>query len=561
MAATDLTAWRALVDKELAGAPFDKLVQRTAEGVAIEPLYTERPGDPPPPGAAPFVRGATAAPFKICMQVAPGGDAAAEVAGGAEALWCRADDRRAIETVLNRGLIAVVDLPPPGDRKLDIESDDSDDAGVDSDEDDAPRSRSQLWSAFDWIGMVIAGHLPAAVLDAGWPVVPVVKDAIVQDPGWRCLRITTLPFHDAGADAADELALGLSSLVATLRRLDDAGVDVSRAARLAWAQVAIGRDTFGELCKLRALRVLWHKVFAAAGAPDARLDAIHAVCSARTLSQRDPWVNMLRVTTQVFAAALGGAQLITPLPFDAALATRSPLGQRVARNTALVLREESQLGRVLDAGGGSYYLETRTDELAREAWSRFTAIERDGGIVELLASDALRARLDAAWARRLAAIARRKEPVLGVSEFANLGEQLPGAPAALPGVHRDAEAFEALRARVEAAPPGVALIQLGPPAEHRARAGFAEALFAVAGLRTLPRDIGAGLDIACLCGSDERYAAEAASAARALRAAGARRVVLAGRPGAIEAELRAAGVDAFVFVGCDVLSVLEEILS
>ena len=573
MAATDLTAWRALVDKELAGAPFDKLVQRTAEGVAIEPLYIERPGDPPPPGAAPFVRGATAAPFKICMQVAPGGDAAAEIAGGAEALWCRADDRKAIELALAHELTAVVDLPPTGDWDLGETTEADDDwAGGDGDG-AAMASRSQLWSAFDWIADVFAGHLPPQALDAGWPIVPVARDAIAQDPTWRCLRIATLPFHHAGADAADELALGLSSLVATLRRLDDAGIELGRAARLAWAQVAIGRDTFGELCKLRALRVLWHKVFAAAGAPDARLDAIHAVCSARTLSQRDPWVNMLRVTTQVFAAALGGAQLITPLPFDAALATRSPLGQRVARNTALVLREESQLGRVLDAGGGSYYLETRTDELAREAWSRFTAIERDGGIVQLLRSDALRARLDAAWARRVAALARRKEPVLGVSEFANLGERLPGAPAALPGVHRDAEAFEALRARVEAAPPGVALVQLGPPAEHRARTGFAEALFAVAGLRALPREIdlglgsglgsgpGSGIDIACLCGSDERYAAEAASAARALRAAGARRVVLAGRPGAIEAELRAAGVDAFVFVGCDVLSVLEEILS
>jgi methylmalonyl-CoA mutase len=270
---------------------------------------------------------------------------------------------------------------------------------------------------------------------------------------------------------------------------------------------------------------------------------------------------MLRVTTQVFAAALGGAQLITPLAFDAAFATPSALGQRVARNTALVLREESQLGRVLDAGGGSYYLETRTDELARAAWSRFTEIERDGGIVQLLRTGALQTRLDAAWAQRAAAIARRKEPVLGVSEFANLREQLPGPPVALPGVHRDAEAFEALRSRVETAARDVALIQLGPPAEHRARTGFAEGLFAVAGLRATPREIGSGLDVAVLCGSDERYAAEAAAAARALRAAGARRVALAGRPGAREAELREAGIDAFIYVGCDVLAALEDLLA
>ena len=591
MATADLTAWRALVDKELAGAPFDKLVQRTAEGLAIEPLYTERPGDPPPPGAAPFVRGATVAPFKLCMRVAPGADLAAEIAAGAEALWCRADDRAAIELAAARGLVAVMEPVAPGAAKppsLKAYSDaghgdggagrDDGDAGrgdgsAGRDDGDAGRGdggasrddggagRGELWSAFDGIADVVAGRLPATVLDGRWAISAVVADAVAHHPAWRCLRVTTLPFHDAGADAADELALGLSSLVATLRRLDADGVDLAAAARLAWAQVAIGRDTFGELCKLRALRVLWHKVFAATGVADARLDAIHAVCAARTLSQRDPWVNMLRVTTQVFAAVLGGAQLVTPLAFDTAFAAPSALGQRVARNTALVLREESQLGRVLDAGGGSYYLESRTDELAREAWSRFTAIERDGGIVELLRAGTLRARLDAAWARRVAAIARRKEPVVGVSEFANLREQLPGAPAALPGVHRDAEAFEALRARVEAAPRDVALIQLGPPAEHRARTGFAESFFAVAGLRAQPRDIAPGVDIACLCGSDERYAAEAAAAARALRDAGARRVVLAGRPGALEAELRAAGVEVFVFVGCDVVAALEEILA
>ncbi len=519
---SDLSAWRALVEKELAGAPFDKLVQRTAEGLAIQPLYAEPVDEPPPPGVAPFVRGASLAPFRLCVRVEPGVDPAEELDGGADALWCPAGDdagvKDAIDLALARGCPVVVDGAPPGARG------------------------ATLWSAHD--------EVTAALVEA----------ALADGPGRRAFRVSTLGFHHAGADAADELALGLSSLVALLRRLDGARVDVARAAPLLWAQVAIGRDTFGELCKLRALRVVWHKVLAAAGAPAAGLDAIHAVCSARTLSQRDPWVNMLRVTTQVFAAALGGAQLVTPLPFDAAYATTSALGRRVARNTALVLREESQLGRVIDAGGGSYYLEARTDALAREAWARFTAIERDGGVDALAKDGRLQARLDAAWSQRAAALARRKEPVLGVSEFANLRETLPGTPLAPDGVHRDAEGFEALRARVEGAPREVALVQLGPPAEHRARTGFADAFFAVAGVRAEARELGPGLDVACLCGSDERYAAEAAAAARALRAAGARRVVLAGRPGALEAELREAGVDAFIFVGCDVLGTLEDLL-
>jgi methylmalonyl-CoA mutase len=474
----DLSAWRALVAKELAGASFDKLVQRTPEGVSIEPLYVDRPAE------LPCVRDGGA--WKLCVRVEHGGDVAPELDGGADALWCAANDRAAIELGRARGVPVVVD----GDPRV----------------------------------------------------------------------VTTLGFHDAGADAADELALGLSSLVAVLRRHVAAGDELARVAPGLSARVAVGRDTFGEVCKLRALRVLWHKVLAGAGVADARLGTIHAVCSARTLSQRDPWVNMLRVTTQVFAAALGGAQLITPRPFDAAFATRSALGDRVARNTALVLREESQLGRVHDAAGGSYYIETRTDALARAAWSRFAAIERDGGVDALARSGTLQARLEAAWTARLGALARRKEPVLGVSEFANLREQLPGEPRASGAGHRDSEAFEALRARVEREPRGVQLALLGPAAEHRARVGFAEALFAVAGLAAVPRDGGA-VDIACICGSDERYATEAVDAARALKAAGARRVVVAGKPGALEAALRAAGVDAFIFVGCDVLATFEELLS
>ncbi|MDX2090289.1 MAG: methylmalonyl-CoA mutase family protein [Kofleriaceae bacterium] len=548
----DLTTWRALVEKELAGASFDKLVQRTAEGIALQPLYAERTAE------APFVRDATRAPFKLCMRVAPGGDIAPELEGGAEAIWTR--DPAAINAALDRGLVVVMGDGHQGglDEHAITDGDEPDDA--DEDEASDAANVAELWSSFDVIGDAVRD--PSMFDDAAErdPLVPIVRDAIAEDPEWRCIRVTTLPFHERGADAADELALGLSSLVATLRQLDAAAIDLSRASRLMWAQIAVGRDTFGELCKLRALRVLWHKVLAASGITDGKLDAIHAVCSERTMSTRDPWVNMLRVTTQVFAAALGGAHLITPLPFDAAFANPSALGQRVARNTALVLREESQLGRVIDAAGGSYYIEARTDALAREAWSRFNAIEREGGIVELLRTGALQARLDAAWKQRAAAIAKRKEPVLGVTEFANLRETLPGTPSARTGVHRDSEAFEALRTRVEAAPREVALIQLGPPAEHRARVGFAEGFFAVAGIAAKAGQIASGLDVACICGADERYATEAADTARALKAAGTNRVVLAGRPGALEAELKAAGVDAFIFVGCDVLGTLEDLL-
>lgn len=540
--------WKALAEREQA---FEKLLTMTAEGLAVQPLYTQTAIEPGVPGAAPFVRGGAgrARPFAVCMRVdAPEvrrAEALAEdLDGGADALWVDARDGEAIRSARERGAALVIDGVPPG----------LEDGGA------------EHWIGVGWLDSRTrdaAGGVDPRWLDHEWAIdaAQAAADAGVK----RSVRVSTLAAHDAGADAADELAIALATALAYLHALTDAGISVGRAVSMLWFQIAIGRDTFGELCKLRALRLVGHKLFAACGAPRVPIDAIHAVCSARTLAQRDPWVNMLRVTTQVFAAALGGAQRITPVAFDAALSEVSAQSRRAARNTALVLREESHLGRVLDAAGGAYYIEERTDALAREAWTRFQQIERDGGIVALVQSGALRERLAASWAKRAQAIARRKEPVLGVSEFANVGEQLPSAipaPVAPPPppaliAHRDAEGFEALRGRVEQAPPRVALVTLGPPAEHRARLGYAQAFFATAGIAAVEGREG---DIAVLCGSDERYAVEAVSTATELRAAGVRTVVLAGRPGALEAELRAAGVTGFLFVGCDVLATLAELL-
>lgn len=542
---TDINAWRARVEKELAGASFDRLVTKTPEGLAIQPLYTERVVDPAPPGVAPFVRGACAeaAPFAICMRAAA--DALEDdLAGGADALWLKDGDRAALQAALGHGLGVVIDAEGTPERE----------------HFEAVTHARFAWLGFDPIDEVWRGELAASALPRRLAELAGFASQLQRDGApVRSVRVSSLGYHGAGADAADELALVLATAAAYLRALVEEGLGVADAARAMWAQVAVGRDTFGELCKLRALRLVWWKLFAAAGVPDAALQ-LHAVCSPRTQALRDPWVNMLRVTTEVFAAVLGGAQVVTPAAFDEAFGAASPLGRRTARNTALVLREESHLGRVLDAGGGSYYLEARTDALAREAWSRFTAIEREGGIVARL--PAIRERLAEAWQVRAAAIARRKEPVLGVSEFANLGEKLPAALPAAPAGHRDGEQFEALRARVEGTR-DVVLVTLGEPAEYRARVGYAQAFFATAGLATREVPWSATLPlpsrnaIACLCGSDDRYALEAVAAAAMLRESGYR-VVLAGRPGPLEAALRAGGVTC-IFIGCDVLATLEEL--
>lgn len=552
--------WRALVERELAGRSFDKaLVRKTDEGLAVQPLYAERPAGAQP---GPEPRGR---PFQICVRLpasAPPDSLAAELDGGADALWVDLDDRLggALNEATRARTTFVFEAP-----------------------DEAPEQLVARLEA--WFG---AAEAPAFALGLdplaqrarfGTEPRPLPESLAALGHVARLLdrrfanattaTVSTLPYHEAGADGADEIALALSTGALYMGALLDAGLSPERAASRIALQTSVGRDTFLELCKLRALRVCWRKLVSAFGAAATSAPPLHAVCSSRTLSTRDPWVNMLRVSTQIFAAALAGADRITPAAFDEASGPPSALGRRVARNTGLVLREESALGRVHDPASGSYYLETLTDALARDAWRRFQELERAGGIASELASGRLAERLEARWSARLGRITRREVAIVGVSEFANLAEALPQPTSARadspPGAllaHRDAEPFEALRARAEAmrSPPEALLITLGSYAESRPRAGFAANVFAAGGIRTRESADDEAAPIACLCGSDERYADEAAARARALKAAGCGRVLLAGRPGALEAPLREAGVDGFLFVGCDAVALLSDVL-
>jgi methylmalonyl-CoA mutase len=558
--AVTLADWRAQVEKELAGRSFEKvLVQETAEGIPIAPLYTEAP-------ASDLVRDPEASRFQICIRTTAGAnreDVNAEIAGGADSLWIGLDE--GVVTELEPEALAhtrfVFDpgASVPLDRIAQVNARLGEGAKLSFALNHDPLSRRARGGAsFETLSDDLAalGQV-ALVIDRSYPAA-------------TAAMVSTLAYHDAGADAAEELAVALSSGARYLDALLQAGLSADRASHQVAVQIAVGRDTFLELCKVRALRTCWQKLLAAAGATGTPRTWVHAVCSSRTLTARDPWVNMLRVTTQVFSAVLGGADLVTPTTFDQALGPASALGRRVARNTGLVLREESFLGKVADPAGGSYYLETLTDALAREAWKRFQALEREGGIVAALESGRLAARLETAWHTRLAQIAKRKIPILGVSEFANLDEKLPRAAASPPEppaigalpVHRDSAAFEALRTRADGRVPPVEalLVTLGGLAESRPRVGFATGFFSAGGIRTRESATDGKAAIACLCGSDERYATEAAGRVRALKAAGCERVLVAGRPGALEPSLREAGADGFIFVGCDVVATLSDLL-
>ncbi|MFC9233045.1 methylmalonyl-CoA mutase family protein [Streptomyces decoyicus] len=406
-----------------------------------------------------------------------------------------------------------------------------------------------------------------------------------EAPGIRALAVDALPYHEAGGSAAEELGISLATGVAYLRQLTEGGLGIDDACRQLEFRYAASADQFLTIAKLRAARRLWARVAEVCGAsPAASAQRQHAVTSTVMMTRRDPWVNMLRTTVAGLSAGVGGADAVTVLPFDAALGMPDAFARRIARNTQSVLLEESHLSKVIDPAGGSWYVESLTDELAGAAWAWFQEIEGAGGQAASLRSGMIAGRLARTWERRTEDLARRREPITGVSEFPHLAEppvHREPAPTpiggGLPRVRRD-DAYERLRSRSDdhlassGARPKVFLAALGPVAAHTARVAFAANLFQAGGIETVaePAPVGAesvaeafarsGAQIACLCSSDAVYGEQAAAVAAALKSAGALRVHLAGKPGERREEWVAAGVDSFVFAGCDAVEVLSSAL-
>ncbi|WP_406378877.1 methylmalonyl-CoA mutase small subunit [Streptomyces sp. NBC_01618] len=593
--------WQSLVEgvlrksgKDVAGSAAEEALSTTVEdGLITRPLYTSRDSAPNAgyPGFAPFTRGGKA------EGNAAGGwdvrqrhtlpDAArlneavlADLENGVTSLWL---------TVGKAGGIPVDALAAALDGVLLDLAPVSLDAG--SELDAAATELLRLYAERGVDAQAARGNLGADPLGqaarsgAGPDLTAAVHWAgrcAREYPGLRALTVDALPYHEAGGSAAEELGASLATGVAYLRALTEAGLGVEEACAQLEFRYAATADQFLTIAKLRAARRLWARVAEVCGAAGAGAQRQHAVTSSVMMTRRDPWVNMLRTTLACLGAGVGGADSVTVLPFDHALGLPDAFARRIARNTSTILLEESYLARVIDPAGGSWYVERLTAELAEAAWAFFQEIERSGGQAAALRSGMIGERLAATWAARSKDLARRKEPVTGVSEFPQLAErpvEREAAPAevsapasgGLPRVRRD-EAFEALRARSDAhlaatgQRPRVFLAALGPAAAHTARASFASNLFQAGGIEPVhdPAAIDAataadafrasGATVACLCSSDALYAEQAGAVAEALGSAGALRVFLAGRPGGYT------GVDEYVFAGSDVVAVLSSVL-
>ncbi|MFI5590747.1 methylmalonyl-CoA mutase family protein [Amycolatopsis sp. NPDC051758] len=556
--------------EDFTGAPESKLVTRTYDGIEIQPLYTaeDAPGESGFPGLSPFVRGA-----RPEGHVSTGWDVRARFSG---------EDARAVNTAiladLEGGVTSIWLSVPPGslaDALNEVYLDLAPvvlDAGAEYEaasdalfelfaEREIPASEATAVLGADPIGLA-ARSGSAVDLE---PAAALAVRVAGKYPKVRTIVADGLPFHEAGGSDAQELGALVAAGVTYLRALTEAGLDAETAAGQLEFRLAATADQFSTIAKLRAARRLWARVAEVCGFSSPMRQ--HAVTSPAMLTQRDPWVNMLRTTVACFGAGVGGADAVTVLPFDAAIGRPDAFSARIARNTHAVLLEESKLAGVIDPAGGSWYVEKLTDDLAHAAWTEFTTIEAAGGLVAELASGALAERLASTWDKRAKRLATRRDPLTGVSEFPNLAEKPvvrePVESTVEGGLprHRYAEGFEALRDASDAylastgARPKIFLATLGPVAAHTARAGFAANLFQAGGVEAvnpgatddLPgafRESGA--KVACLCGTDDAYEAQAADVAASL---GAEYMFLAGK-GKYE------GVDENVFAGCDALEVL-----
>lgn len=384
--------------------------------------------------------------------------------------------------------------------------------------------------------------------------IELAKQAAQRD-NTRAILVDAVTFSNQGATDAEEIGLALAAGVEYLRALTDAGFTIEQALDQISFRFATTDEQFAQIAKFRAARQLWARVAEIVGAPEHGTCPQHALTAPVMFTQRDPWVNMLRSTVAAFAAGVGGATDVEVLPFDWAIPgglpkTSRSFARRIARNTNLLLLEESHLSHVIDPGGGSYFIEAFTTQLADKAWDVFTTIEAEGGLQQAIAAGTVAKLLDDAHEAQRKDIARRIKKITAINEFPNLAEApLPADLRVEPSrVRRWAAEFEALRNRSDAymevrgTRPAAVLIPLGPLAKHNIRTGFATNLLASGGIEALnPGQVTPGTEefttaaksapIAVICGTDQEYDATGKDAYEALRAAGVDTILLAGSPG------------------------------
>jgi len=578
---------------EYTGQPERLLDSPTYEGFAIRALYTALDALPeaPLPGDRPFLRGAdphrdVLSGWKVAEEFPAPGFTGSTAEGNAEVLAALVDGVSALVLRVGDAGVAPADL----DRLLEGVYLELAPVVLDAGVAFGPAAREIL--------ALVAGadedRRAAMLIDLGAdpltaPVrgcaAPGVDDVIAVAaelagrPGVRAITVDGTAFHDVGANAAWELAAVMGAATEYLRLLTAAGLSTRDALGQISFRLSADDDQFMTIAKFRAARQLWGRIAEVLGEPDSGAARLHARTSLPMMTRREPWVNMVRTTLAAFGAGVGGAETVQVLPFDVAIPGGYPgysadFARRIARNSQLLLLEESHAGRVLDPAGGSWFVEDLTGSLAGAAWSHFQEIEARGGFGKAVGY--VVDQIGLVGAGRAADVAHRRTAITGVNEFPNIAEPPLPQPVSAPAVASYAAPFEALRDRSDAylartgARPRVLLLPLGPLAENNIRVSFITNLLASGGIEAVnPGTVDsvtsaiseAATGVAVICGTDERYAAEVAGVVADARAAGCGQIYLAGPEKAVAALPADSRPDGYLTAKIDAVEELSSLLT
>ena len=590
--------WEEIINKDLKGADYEKkLVWRTNEGFKVRPYYREENLADLAylnvmPNEFPYTRGTKADTnnWEIVQNVTETDPAKAnEVAlsalkGGATMIAFTMQGVKTLQDLTT--MLAGIDLAKvgvqftrPQGRAVQLTKDFI--AYLEANRIDKAAVKGGI--AYDGISCCLRhGKFPTsekAAMDTAIELVNLTADM----PNFKVVNVRGIQMHNGGATIVQELGYTLGIANEYLAYATSNGLTVEQMAKKMEVTLSIASNYFMEIAKLRAFRLLWATMVSQY---QPKCDCackvrINSVASSWNKTLYDPYVNMLRTTTEGMAASLGGADTIALQPFDVAFKHDDDFSRRISRNVQIILKEESYFDKVVDPAAGSYYIENLTDSLAEHAWKQFQEVEAQGGIIPLILSGEVKKAIEESCNKRNMDIATRKYVLLGTNQYPNINETMLDKVEEKPeekveGLqpYRGAIAFEQLRLETErhakqSGRPKVFLLKIGNLAMRQARAGFTSNFFGCAGYEivenagfaTVDEGIEAAkavkADIVVVCSSDEEYATFGVEAAKAAKAAGFIFIV-AGNPTESIDALKEAGADDFIHVRTNVLECLKK---
>ncbi|MBN1949715.1 MAG: methylmalonyl-CoA mutase small subunit [Bacteroidales bacterium] len=441
---------------------------------------------------------------------------------------------------------------------------------------------------FDPLGyLTILGNFSSSEKEDFTELARLISFAEEKLPSYKVLGINGVFFHNAGASIVQEMAFALSMAAEYLARMTDSGFTADTISRHMQFNLGVGSNYFMEIAKIRAFRYLWSKIADTfkVESNQARKADIHSITSEWNQTIYDPYVNVLRATTESMAAVIGGTDSLTVRPFTYNYKPTSKFSGRISRNIQIILKEEAYLSKIVDPSAGSYYIENLTDSLINESWNLFLKIEDEGGYLEALKKGIIQKEIETVADTRRKSVASRREILLGTNQYANSLESVKeeidenlAFPEPVPGdtlvtpirKFRGAMDFEKLRLATENHPfrPKVFLLTLGNLTMRKARASFSSNFFGCAGYEVIDNmgfdspeqgakaALQARADIVVVCSSDEEYAESVPAVKESL----GEKVILvvAGAPACME-ELKSKGIGNFIHLRSNLLETLNDI--